>query len=111
VVAALDPLSEEELVSILTEPKNALVKQYTKLLSMEGVGLSVTKDALRALAEQAVKRGTGARALRSLSERIMLDVMYEAPSREDIEEVTVNRSVIEGKKTPLIRRKQDKNAA
>jgi len=111
VVAALDPLTEDELISILTEPKNALVKQYTKLLSMEGAGLTVTKDALRALAEQAVKRGTGARGLRSLFERIMLDVMYEAPTRDDIEEVTVNRAVIEGKKTPLIRRKQDKNAA
>jgi ATP-dependent Clp protease ATP-binding subunit ClpX len=111
VVTALDPLTEDELVSILTEPKNALVKQYQKLLSMEGVGLTVTKDALRAFAEAAVKRGTGARALRSLFERIMRDVMYDVPSREDIAEVTVNRAVVEGKKTPLIRRKQDKDAA
>ena len=111
VVTALDPLSEDELVCILTEPKNALVKQYTKLLAMEGVHLSVTKDALRAFAEQAVKRGTGARALRSLFEKVMRDVMYDVPSREDIAEVTVNRAVVEGKKTPLIRRKQDKDAA
>ncbi len=111
VVTALDPLSEDELVCILTEPKNALVKQYTKLLSMEGVGLSVTPDALRAFAEQAVKRGTGARALRSLFEKVMRDVMYDVPSREDIAGVTVNRAVVEGKKTPLIRRKQDKDAA
>jgi ATP-dependent Clp protease ATP-binding subunit ClpX len=111
VVTALDPLTEDELVSILTEPKNALVKQYQKLLSMEGVGLTVTKDALRAFAEAAVKRGTGARALRSLFERIMRDVMYDVPSREDIAEVTVNRAVVEGKKAPLIRRKQDKDAA
>jgi ATP-dependent Clp protease ATP-binding subunit ClpX len=111
VVTALDPLSEDELVCILTEPKNALVKQYTKLMSMEGVHLSVTKDALRAFAEQAVKRGTGARALRSLFEKVMRDVMYDVPSREDIAEVTVNRAVVEGKKTPLIRRKQDKDAA
>ena len=111
VVTALDPLSEDELVSILTEPKNALVKQYQKLLAMEGVSLTVTKDALRAFAEAAVKRGTGARALRSLFERIMRDVMYEVPSREDIAEVTVNRAVVEGKKVPAIRRKQDKDAA
>jgi ATP-dependent Clp protease ATP-binding subunit ClpX len=111
VVTALDPLSEDELVCILTEPKNALVKQYTKLLAMEGVGLNVTPDALRAFAELAVKRGTGARALRSLFEKVMRDVMYEVPSREDIAQVTVNRAVVEGKKTPLIRRKQDKDAA
>ena len=111
VVTALDPLLEDELVCILTEPKNALVKQYAKLMAMEGVHLTVTKDALRAFAELAVKRGTGARALRSLFEKVMRDVMYDVPSREDIAEVTVNRAVVEGKKTPLIRRKQDKDAA
>jgi ATP-dependent Clp protease ATP-binding subunit ClpX len=111
VVTALDPLKEEELVQILTEPKNAMVKQYTKLLAMEGVNLSITKDALRALAQQAMEKGTGARALRAMLERIMLDVMYDAPSREDIADVVVNRSVVEGKRPPLIRRKQDKDAA
>ncbi|HET6408160.1 MAG TPA: ATP-dependent Clp protease ATP-binding subunit ClpX [Chthoniobacteraceae bacterium] len=111
VVTALDPLKEDELVQILTEPKNAMVKQYTKLLSMEGVNLSITKDALRALAQQASEKGTGARALRAMLERIMLDVMYDAPSREDIADVVVNRSVVEGKRPPLIRRKQDKDAA
>ncbi|MEK0451686.1 MAG: ATP-dependent Clp protease ATP-binding subunit ClpX [Verrucomicrobiota bacterium] len=111
VITALDPLTEDELVSILTEPKNALVKQFQKLLSMEGVSLTVTKDALRAFAEAAVKRGTGARALRSLFERIMRDVMYDVPGREDIAEVTINRAVVEGKKAPAIRRKQDKDAA
>ena len=111
VVTALDPLLEDELVCILTEPKNALVKQYSKLMAMEGVHLTVTKDAPRAFAELAVKRGTGARALRSLFEKVMRDVMYDVPSREDIAEVTVNRAVVEGKKTPLIRRKQDKDAA
>ena len=111
VVTALDPLKEDELVQILTEPKNAMIKQYTKLLSMEGVSLSVTKDALRALAQQAAEKGTGARALRAMIERLMLDVMYEAPSREDIAEVTINRGVVEGKKVPLIRKKQDKDAA
>src|SRR6266540_3480970 len=111
VVSSLDALTEEEMVAILTETKNAMVKQYTKLFSMEGVRLSVTKDALRALAAQAVTKGTGARALRSLLERIMLDIMYDVPSREDIAEVTINRAVVEGKKLPLIRKKQDKTAA
>ena len=111
VVSALDALTEDELVCILTDTKNAMVKQYMKLLSMEGVGLTITKDALRALAGQAVTKGTGARALRSMLERIMLDVMYDVPSREDIAEVTVNRAVVDGKKPPLIRKKQDKDAA
>ena len=111
VVTALDQLTEDELVMILTDTKNAMVKQFTKLLSMEGVGLTVTKDGLRALAAQAALKGTGARALRSMLERIMLDVMYEVPSREDIADVTINRGVVEGKKPPLIRKKQDKDAA
>ena len=111
VVAALDPLSEDELMAILTDTKNALIKQYAKLLSIEGVALNVTKDALRAMAEQAAKKGTGARALRSMLERIMLDVMYDIPSREDVAEVTVNRAVVEGKRQPTVRRKQDKDAA
>jgi ATP-dependent Clp protease ATP-binding subunit ClpX len=111
VVAALDPLSEDELMAILTDTKNALIKQYAKLLSIEGVSLNVTKDALRAMAEQASKKGTGARALRSMLERIMLDVMYDIPSREDVAEVTVNRAVVEGKRQPTVRRKQDKDAA
>jgi len=111
VVSSLDALTEEEMVSILTETKNAMIKQYTKLFSMEGVRLTVTKDALRALAAQSVTKGTGARALRSMLERIMLDIMYDVPSREDIAEVTINRAVVEGKKLPLIRKKQDKDAA
>ena len=111
VISALDALTEEEMVAILTETKNAMIKQYTKLFSMEGVRLSVTKDALKALAAQAVTKGTGARALRSMLERIMLEIMYDVPSREDIAEVTINRAVVEGKKMPLIRKKQDKDAA
>ncbi|HSI13003.1 MAG TPA: ATP-dependent Clp protease ATP-binding subunit ClpX [Chthoniobacter sp.] len=111
VITALDQLSEDELVMILTDTKNAMIKQFTKLLSMEGVSLNVTKDALRALAAEAAKKGTGARALRSMLERIMLDIMYDVPSRDDIADVTINRAVVEGKKPPLIRRKQDKDAA
>jgi ATP-dependent Clp protease ATP-binding subunit ClpX len=111
IVTVLNELSEDDLINVLTEPRNALTKQYTKLFSMENVGLNFTKDALKALAQEALRKGTGARALRALLEKIMLDLMYEIPSREDIEEVTINRSVVEGKKPPLIRRKQDKEAA
>ena len=111
VVSSLDALTEDEMVSILNETRNAMVKQYTKLFSMEGVRLTVTKDALKALAAQAVSKGTGARALRSMLERVMLDIMYDVPSREDIAEVTINRAVVEGKKLPLVRKKQDKDAA
>jgi ATP-dependent Clp protease ATP-binding subunit ClpX len=111
VVTALDQLTEDELVMILTDTKNAMIKQFSKLLAMEGVNLTVTKDALRALAQQAAEKGTGARALRAILERVMLDVMYDIPSREDVADVTVNRAVIEGKKPPLIRKKQDKDAA
>lgn len=111
IVSTLEALTEEELMSILVEPKNAMVKQYTKLLLMDGVGLTFTKDAIRALALEAVRKGTGARALRALLERIMLDIMYDAPSRDDIAEVTINRAVVEGKRAPLIRKRQDKDAA
>ena len=111
VISTLEPLTEEELMIVLTEPKNAMVKQYSKLLAMEGSGLTITKDALRALAAQAVKKGTGARALRSLLERLMLDVMYDLPSREDIADVTINRAVVEGRRGPLLRKKQDQDAA
>ena len=107
VISSLRKLSEEELMSILTEPKNALVKQYGKQLAMNGVKLRVTRDALRALAEEAVRRGTGARALRSIFEKMMLDVMFDIPSREDIESVTINRQVVTGERQPVIRRKRN----
>jgi len=111
VVATLDELNEDELVTILTEPKNAMVKQFTKLLGMDGVGLNITRDALRALASEALKKGTGARALRAMIERIMLDIMFDSPSRDDIAEVTINRAVVEGKRSPIVRKKQEKDAA
>ena len=111
MISVLDELTEEELVCVLTDTKNALTKQYTKLFAMDNVGLTFTKDALRALAQEAVRKGTGARALRAILEKLMLDLMYDLPSREDILEVTINRAVIDGKKSPLIRRKQDKEAA
>lgn len=112
VISSLRKLTENELISILTEPKNALVKQYGKQLALNGVKLRVTRDALRALAEEAVRRGTGARALRSIFERLMLDVMFDVPSRGDIEAVTINRPVVLGDRPPLIRRRRaDQDAA
>ena len=112
VISALRKLTEAELISILTEPKNALVKQYGKQLAMNGVKLRITRDALQALAEEAVKRGTGARALRSIFEKMMLDVMFEIPSRQDIDTVTINRQVVLGERQPSIRRKRaDQDAA
>ncbi len=112
VISSLRKLREDELVSILTEPKNALVKQYGKQLALNGVKLRVTRDALRALAEEAVRRGTGARALRSIFERMMLDVMFDVPSRDDVEAVTINRQVVLGERPPSIRRRRaDQDAA
>ncbi|MBC8127152.1 MAG: ATP-dependent Clp protease ATP-binding subunit ClpX [Gloeobacteraceae cyanobacterium ES-bin-144] len=112
VISSLRKLSEDELMAILTEPKNALVKQYGKQLAMNGVKLRVTRDALRALAEEAVRRGTGARALRSIFEKMMLEVMFDIPSRSDIVAVTINRQVVLGERPPSIRRKRpDQNAA
>jgi len=113
VISALRKLTEDELMSILTEPKNALVKQYGKQLAMNGVKLRVTRDALRALAEEAVRRGTGARALRSIFEKLMLEVMFDIPSRDDIESVTISRQSVLGERPPLIRRRKraDRDAA
>jgi len=110
VLTSLRKLTESELVQILTEPKNALLKQYQKQLSMNDVQLKVTKDGLTALAKQAIERGTGARALRSIFERLMLDVMFEIPSREDVESVTINAAAVQGDKPPVLKKKRS-NAA
>jgi ATP-dependent Clp protease ATP-binding subunit ClpX len=110
MVTVLEQLTEEHLISILTEPKNALVKQYSKLMSLEGVQLDFTPDPLHELASQAYKKGTGARALRGLLERLMLDVMYEAPS-SDIVDIKITQAVVRGEAKPVIRRKNDKAAA
>jgi ATP-dependent Clp protease ATP-binding subunit ClpX len=111
MVTVLSELNEDQLVSILTDTRNALTKQYAKLMAMEGVELEFSPDALRELAAQAIKKGTGARALRSLLERLMLDVMYEVPSSEDILHVTITKQVVTGLVKPLVRRKQGRAAA
>lgn len=99
VVAVVEPLDEEALVEILTEPRNALVKQYQKLLKMDNVQLDFRPDALRAIAQEAHRRKTGARALRGIVEEIMLDVMYELPSRKDLTRCTITREMVEKRST------------
>lgn len=101
VLATLEDLDEDALMTILTQPKNALVKQYQKLFSMENVELSFTEDALAAMAHKAVSRKTGARGLRSILESILLDTMFELPSLRGVAEVVVNADVVEGKTNPL----------
>ena len=100
VIASLEELTEEALISILVKPKNALIKQYQALFAMEGVKLTVTEDALKAIAKKAIARKTGARGLRSIVEGILTDVMFEVPSQDGIKEVLVDRDVIENGKKP-----------
>jgi ATP-dependent Clp protease ATP-binding subunit ClpX len=102
VVATLDELTEDALVEILTEPKNALVKQFGKLLAMEGVDLEIRPSALKAIARKALKRKTGARGLRSILEQALIDVMFELPSATNVEKVVVDESTIEENQRPLL---------
>jgi len=111
MTTVLDELTEDQLVQILTEPKNALVKQFGKLLSMEGVELEFSVDSLHELAKQAIRKGTGARALRGLMEKLMLDVMYEIPAATDVERVRITKPVVLGEQEPIIQRKTAKAAA
>ena len=102
VIATLTDLDEEALMTILTEPKNALVKQYQALFDMEGVRLSFSDDALKAIAKKALDRKTGARGLRSIMEAILLDSMYDLPTYEGVEEVVINGEVVSGQAKPLL---------
>lgn len=99
VVAVVNPLDEEALMEILTEPRNALVKQYQKLLRMDNVQLEFKPDAVRAIAQEAYRRKTGARALRGIVEELMLDVMYELPSRKDVTRCVITREMVEKRST------------
>ncbi|HFC98096.1 MAG TPA: ATP-dependent Clp protease ATP-binding subunit ClpX [Thermosulfurimonas dismutans] len=102
VIATLDELTEEELIKILTEPKNALVKQYQKLFELEGVELRFTQGALRAVAREALRRKTGARGLRAILEEAMLDIMYELPSYEGVKECVITEEVILHREKPIL---------
>ncbi|HZP91779.1 MAG TPA: ATP-dependent Clp protease ATP-binding subunit ClpX [Burkholderiales bacterium] len=102
VVATLDELDQEALIEILTEPKNALLKQYQRMFGMEGVELEVRPDALRAVASKALARRTGARGLRSILEQILLDIMYDLPSMSNVQKVVVDESMITGDAKPIL---------
>ena len=102
VSVTLDELHEGALVRILTEPKNALIKQYKRLLDMDGVQLKFTPEALKAIARKALAQKAGARGLRSILENAMLDIMYEIPSEDSVREVIVNEEVLLRKEKPLI---------
>ncbi|MBX5449555.1 ATP-dependent Clp protease ATP-binding subunit ClpX [Thermogemmatispora sp.] len=111
VVVALDDLDKDALIRILTEPKNAIVKQYQKIFQLDRVELVFTPDALEAAAECALKRKTGARGLRSIIEDVLLDVMYEIPSRADVKKVIINGDVIAQRHKPLLVTRSERTAA
>lgn len=111
VTTALEKLTTEDLVRILTEPKNALVKQYQKLLSYDDTDLSFDADALNAIADKAIARNTGARGLRSIIEDVMMDVMFDIPSDESIEKVIVTKDSVEGTGKPIIEYHNNKKKA
>jgi ATP-dependent Clp protease ATP-binding subunit ClpX len=108
VIATLEDLDEAALVNILTQPKNALVKQYRKLFEMEGADLKFTDDALDAIAKKAIIRKTGARGLRAILEEILLDLMYDIPSSDDVTEVVINAEVVNGTAQAVINREAAK---
>ena len=111
VITTLQELDEDALVKILTEPKNAVVKQFTAMLGMDGVKLNITDDGLRAIAKMAVARKTGARGLRSILERVLMQPMFDAPDKEDLAEIVIDADVVDGKKQPVEIMKESKKAA
>jgi len=111
VIGTLNEIDEKALYSILTEPKNALVKQYKQLMKMEGIELEFEEGALRAVVAKALKRKTGARSLRSIMEDVMLDIMFKAPSMEGLKAVTVTEEVVTKKKEPIYVFKKNKKSA
>jgi len=102
IISTLEDLDEESLVKILEEPKNSLTKQYSKLFEIEGVKLTFAKDALKAIAQKAIVRKTGARGLRSIIEEVLLETMFDLPSIEGVDEVILNKEVINGNTKPLM---------
>lgn len=102
IITTLEPLDEQALVRILKEPKNALVKQYQKLMQMDDVELEIDEEALKKIAGKAIERKTGARGLRSILEETMMDIMYDIPSRDDVDKVVVTKDCIDKEKEPVI---------
>ncbi|MBE6461669.1 MAG: ATP-dependent Clp protease ATP-binding subunit ClpX [Alphaproteobacteria bacterium] len=111
VITTLQELDEDALVKILTEPKNAVVKQFAAMLEMDNVKLNITEDGLRAIAKMAVARKTGARGLRSILERVLMQPMFDAPDKEDLAEIVIDADVVDGKKPPVEILREAKKAA
>lgn len=111
IVTTLQPLDEKALVKILTEPKNAIVKQYAAMLEMDDIKLTITKDGLHEIAKLAVARKTGARGLRSILEKILLQPMFDAPDKKDLQEIVIDADVVKGKKAPMEIYAETKKAA
>ncbi len=111
IITTLQPLDEKALVKILTEPKNAIVKQYAAMLEIDGIKLNITKDGLSAIAKMAIERKTGARGLRSILEKILLKSMFEAPDKKDLQEIIIDADVVNGKKEPMEIYAETKKAA
>ncbi len=111
VAVSLDSLDKEALIRILTEPKNAIIKQYQKTLQLDRVELVFTNEALDAVAEEALKQRTGARGLRTIIEEVLLDIMYEVPSRTDVKKVMINGDVITSHNKPLLVTRSDRSTA
>ncbi|NLW16462.1 MAG: ATP-dependent Clp protease ATP-binding subunit ClpX, partial [Firmicutes bacterium] len=112
VIATLDDLDEDALMRVLTEPKNALTKQYQRMFELDGVTLEFKEEALRAIAKEAIARNTGARGLRSILEKAMLEVMYDIPSRSDVQMCVITEEAIANQEPPLLitgnrKKKQD----
>ncbi len=110
IITSIGELNEKSLVKILTEPKNALVKQYQELFKIEGVKLHFSDEALEAMAKEAVKRKSGARGLRAIMEETMLDIMYEIPSKENVRECVVGEEVVLKNEAPILLYEQPKKA-
>jgi len=110
-LATLDDLTEDDLIRILTEPRNAITRQYQRLFEMDGVALRFASEALQLVALEAIRKGTGARGLRAILEQRMLDIMYTIPTLEDVKECIVNRDVIQKKAEPILVFEQKQESA
>jgi len=111
VVTALDELTEQQMAEVLTRPRNALTRQFAKLLSLDGVELCFTDDAVAELASMASRKKTGARALRALTEELFRDLMFELPDCDDVVAVEINRAVVRRETPPVIQRREQRQAA
>ena len=106
MITTLEDLDEDALVKVLTQPKNAILKQYKKLLGLDGVELEFEPEALRMVARKAIERKTGARGLRSIMEEILNEIMFDVPSQEEVAKVTITPACVEGKESPILELKK-----